>query len=255
VFNKAGTYTVGNDLNATQTAHPNCIEIAASSSILNLKEFAIIGAGDGIGIGILIRKGADHVIVAGGDEGDTPPPNDAGPNGEPFPSTQTVVTQWDIGIQSEGDFSVIGLFKNIGGNIFQPNFGNTTAGILFNGSKNSVAGDCHSSYNGQAGVIVRNSPGVHLFNFSAIGNQESGVWFDHSDDGTISTASAAGNGQYGIWMLGSSRNVVIDYNGTSGNRSTGILLGCGPPSATATTTATRTASRIQARRVTPPTAS
>jgi hypothetical protein len=75
---------------------------------------------------------------------------------------------------------------------------------------------------------VRNSPGVRLFNFSSIGNGESGVWFERSNDGTISTASAAGNGQYGMWFLGSSRNVVIDCNGTSGNRNTGILLGCGP---------------------------
>ena len=80
---------------------------------------------------------------------------------------------------------------------------------LFNGSQNSVTGDFHSSYNGQAGVIVRNSPDVRLFNFSSIGNGESGVWFDHSNDGTTSTASAADNAQYRIWFLGSSRNVVI----------------------------------------------
>jgi hypothetical protein len=111
------------------------------------------------------------------------------------------------------------------GNIFQQNFGNTTAGILFNGSRNSVAGDFHASYIGQAGIIVRNSPGARLFNFSAVGNAESGVWLDRSDDGTISTESAAGNGKYG--MLGPSRNVVIDCNGTAGNGDTGILLGCG----------------------------
>ena len=81
---------------------------------------------------------------------------------------------------------------------------------------------------------MRNSPGVRLFNLSAIGNAESGLWFDHSDDGTISTASAAGNGKYGMWLLGSSRTVVIDCNGTSGNGNTGILLGCGPVKCTGT---------------------
>src|SRR5262249_21390789 len=50
---------------------------------------------------------------------------------------------------------------------------------------------------------------------------------DNSDDGTISTATAAGNGKYGIWLFGSSRNVITDCNGTSGNGDTGILLGCG----------------------------
>src|SRR5262249_28487710 len=104
---------------------------------------------------------------------------------------------------------------------------NRTAGILFDGAKNSVAGSFQASYNGVAGIIVRNSPGVRLFNFSATKNQQSGVWFDHSDDGTITTAGAANNATYGIWLFGSSRNTIIDCNNTSGNGDTGILLGCG----------------------------
>src|SRR5262245_18779711 len=152
---KTGKYTVANDLSASQTTQQVCIEITASNSILNLKGFAIVGDGDGIGIAI--RNGVTRAVVVGGDEGPATPPNDAGTNDQDFPAAQGVVARWDVGIQDEGDYSFIALFKNLGGNIFQQNMGNATAGILFKGAKNSVAGDFHASYNGQAGIIVRNS--------------------------------------------------------------------------------------------------
>lgn len=224
---KAGTYTVANELTASQTASPNCIEIAASHSILNLKGNAVIGNGDGTGIGILIHNGADHVVVEGGDEGNATPPDDGGTNGQDFPAAQAVVTQWNIGIEDDGDYAAIELFKDIGGNIFQQNQGNATAGIVLNSAQHSIVGALHASYNGQTGIKLSHSSGVRLFNFSAIGNHHAGVWLDSSDDNLIATGSVAGNGQYGMWLLQSSRNLVIDCNGTSGNGDTGILLGCG----------------------------
>jgi parallel beta-helix repeat protein len=228
VITTSDTYTVANDLNADQTKKPNCIEIAASYSILNLKGFAVIGSGYyGSSVGILIRKGADHVVVQGGDEAGATQANDAGTNGQDFPGAQAVVTQWNYGIEDDGDDAVIELFKQLGGNIFQQHDGNATAGILLNGVKRSIASDLQASYNGQAGVIVKDSTGTSLFNLSTIGNQESGIWLDSSDDSTIGTASAAGNGTYGIWLMQSSRNLVVNANGTSGNGDTGILLGCG----------------------------
>lgn len=227
VITKANTYTVENDLSASDTSQPNCIEIAADHSILNLKGFAVIGKGDGTGIGILIRNGAVHVVVEGGDEGSTAPPDDAGINGQDFPDAQAVVTQWNIGIEDDGDNAVIALFKDIGGNIFQQTFGNATAGIFINGAKGSTAVDFHASYNGVTGVMVKNSSGIRLSNLSAIGNQKTGVFLDSSDDNSIGTASAAGNSKYGMWLLGSSRNIISNCNGTSGNGDTGILLGCG----------------------------
>ena len=228
VITSTGTYTVANDLNADQTSKPNCIEIAAPYSILNLKGFSVIGSGYyGSSIGILIRKGADHVVVEGGDEGTSTPANDAGMNGQYVPGAQSVVTQWNIAIEDDGDDAAIELFKDLGGNIFQQHNGNATAGILFNGVKRSLAANFLASYNGQAGVIVKNSSGIHVSNLSTIGNQESGIWLDSSDDSTIATASAAGNGKYGIWLYDSSQNRIVDCNGTSGNGDTGILLGCG----------------------------
>ena len=219
---KAGTYTVANELTASQSTQDVCIEITASYSILNLKGFALVGDGDGIGIAI--RNGVTHAVVVGGDEGPATPPDDAGTNDQDFPSAQAVVTRWDVGIQDEGDYSFIALFRDLGGNIFQQT-GNATAGILFKGAKNSVAGDFRAAFNGQAGVIVRNSSGVRLFNLSAINNRQTGVWFDHSDDGVLSTATAASNDQYGIWLFSASRNLITDCNGTTGNGDTGILLG------------------------------
>jgi parallel beta-helix repeat protein len=119
------------------------------------------------------------------------------------------------------------LFKAIGGNIFQQQSGNSDAGILINGAKRSVAADLQSSYNGAEGVRVKDSPGVRLSNLSAVSNQKSGIWLDNASDATISTATAASNGRYGIWLLGSSRDLITDCNGTSGNGDTGILIGCG----------------------------
>jgi hypothetical protein len=191
VITKSGTYIVGNDLAASQTGHPNCIEIAADHSILNLKGFSVIGSGDGSGIGILIRNGAVHALVEGSDEGSTTPPDDAGANGNDFPAAQAVVTQWNIGIEDDADDAVIGLFKDLGGNIFQQQFGNATAGLVFKGAKGSVAADFHASYNGSAGVVLKDSSSIRLSNFSAIGNQETGVSLDSSNDNSIGTASAA----------------------------------------------------------------
>jgi parallel beta-helix repeat protein len=226
VITKADTYIVANDLYASQTSRPNCIEIAAPYSILNLKGFAVIGNGYyGSTIGILIRKDANHVLVEGGDEASAAAPSDAGVNGIDFPAAQAVVTQWNIGIEDDGDDAAIELFKDIGGNIFQQNNGNDT-GVLLNGVKRSIVADLHASYNGQAGIVVKDSTGANLFNLSAIGNHQTGIWLDSSNDSTIGTASASGNGKYGMWLEESSRNTIVNCNGTSGNGDTGILLGC-----------------------------
>ncbi len=227
VVTKPNTYLVQNDLSASDTSQPICIEISASDSILNLQGNAVIGSGNGSGIGILIDKNATHVLVEGGIEGSTAPADDAGIDGMEFPNAQAVVTQWNVGIEDDGDNAVIALFKNIGGNIFQQTFGNTTAGIFFNGAKGSVAVDFLASYNGADGVMLKNSSGIRMSNFSTISNTTAGVLLDGSTDNSIGTASASSNGKYGFWLLGSSRNLISNCNGTSGNGDTGILLGCG----------------------------
>ena len=73
VITQSKIYVAASHLSANQTDQPNCIEIAARKAILNLRGFAVTGRGDGTGIGILIRKGADHVIVEGGLEADNTP--------------------------------------------------------------------------------------------------------------------------------------------------------------------------------------
>src|SRR5215471_16817676 len=67
VIDSTNTYEVDNNLSATQTKAPNCIEIAADHTVLNLKGWEI--QGNGTGVGILIRRSADHTVIQGGDEG------------------------------------------------------------------------------------------------------------------------------------------------------------------------------------------
>jgi Right handed beta helix region len=227
VITTSDTYTVAKNLNASQTRRPNCIEIQADHAILNLKGNSVTGDGSD-GIGILIRSGADHAVVEGGDEGAAPPADDAGTNGKAFPNAQGVVTQWNIGIEDDADDAVIGLFKNIGGNIFQQHGGNKTAGIYLNGVKHSVAMNFQASYNGQDGVKVSNSARVSLSNFTTAGNTRAGVSFNSSNNDTIATVTVANNGKYGFWLLSSKGNLITDANGTANNGRVGILLGCGP---------------------------
>lgn len=221
VITHTGTYEVANDLSASQTNAPNCIEIAASRSILNLKGFAVTG--DGTGIGILIRPGADHVVVQGGDEGTRPR---RAPDDECMSdATQSTVTQWNTAIEDDGDNAVIELLS-LGATDVQP-MGNTTAGIVFSSVHGSLASDFIACSNGLAGVIVRNSNGSNLSNFSAVSNDQYGLWLDSANDSTVATAAAASNGRYGMWLKQSSRNVIVNCNGTTNNGDTGILIGCG----------------------------
>lgn len=223
VITHANTYTVANDLSAGQTDRANCIEIAADHSILNLKGFSVIGNGNGTGTGILIRHGADHVVVQGADEtqqlrirDDDP----CAPSGH-----QAIVNRWNVAIEDDAEDAVIELFDGLGGNASQPS-GNATAGILMNNGNRSVAGDFIACYNGVAGVLVKNSSGSTLFNFTSNSNQAYGVWLDSSNDSRIGTASVGNNGSYGVWLMRSSRNVIDNY-GASQNGDTGTLIGCG----------------------------
>jgi hypothetical protein len=229
VITSTGTYEVQNDLNANQTNAPNCIEISADHAILNVKGFAVLGNGNGIGI--LIRRSANHAVVQGGDESSAPVENRLTGSVYQPASPQGKVFGWSVGIEDDADYSVIELFARLGGNIFQQTGNNT--GLFLNGAHGSVASDFDASYNQVAGVIARNSSGLALSNFSATGSnpqgniQPIGVWFDSTNDSTITTASMAANHVYGLWLARSSRNVVLDANGTSGNQDTGILIGCG----------------------------
>jgi hypothetical protein len=224
VITHADTYLAVNDLSAAQTQQPNCIEIAASNAILNLNGVHVDGNGDGTGIGILIRKGADNVIVEGGIQSNNTPA--ANPAAGVEPMGQATVNLWNIGIEDDGNNAIIALFSRIGGNFFGQN-GNSTAGVFLNGVKDSFIGIINASFNSKFGVLLRNSTGVTLANFSAGSNKETGLKFESSSDSSVGPGGAEGNGKYGMWLMSSSRNTIHDSNGNMSNGDTGILLSDG----------------------------
>jgi hypothetical protein len=231
VITASDTYLVGNDLSAAQTSKPNCIEIAASNSILNVDGFKVLGKDNGTGIGILIRKGADNVIVEGGKEINNIPPENPTADDPPATSAQAKVNLWRIGIEDDGDNAIIALFSDFGGSLLQnsPNFvpkGNSFAGVFVNGVKDSFIGIFNASYNGKYGVLMRNSSGVTLANFTAAFNMETGLKLESSNGTSIGPAGGSSNGKYGMWLASSSRNTIHDSNGNSFNGDTGILLSC-----------------------------
>jgi hypothetical protein len=209
---------VTDDLSASQSNAPNCIEVAASGARLNLDAHSLTG--NGTGIGVLIRHGADHVVVQGkANSGQAYVLDD-----DPCATTgQGIVTGWNVAVEDDGDYAVIELFSQLGGAVG----GNATAGILLNGVHGSLASNFNACDNGVAGVIVRNSSLASLTNYTVAHNTQSGVWSDSSNDSTYGACTSIGNGKYGYWLMRSSRNVILDANGTAMNGDTGILIGCG----------------------------
>ncbi len=225
VITKADTFVVANDLSAAQTSAPNCIEIAASNATLNVRGFKILGNNNGKGIGILIRPGAENVIVEGASLGD--------PSAKPpvLPSPQAKVNLWNIGIEDDGNNAIIAMFQDIGGSLVMGNpnaepKGNGTAGIVLNGVTNSFIGTFNANFNGQFGVLVKNSTGVTVAVFTALSNKDTGLKLDSSNDASIGPGGAQKNGRFGMWLLGSSNNTIHDSNGNFSNGDTGIRLSC-----------------------------
>ena len=196
-------YTVANDLSATQTTEPICIEIAKDHAILNTMSFNLTGSG--FGTGILIDKGADHVIVEGAQEtsAEEPPP-------------QSIIQQWNIGIEDDANDATI-LEWNIKNNI--------TTGIVLNHVTNSIVGDLVAVGNGTNGIEVDHSSKVEVTNETTTGNGEIGLRLDSSDNNHLSTASAL-SGVLGALLFSSSNNVVYDFAFVN-NSNTGLVVGCG----------------------------
>ncbi len=219
-------YTVANNLSASAT-QPNCIEIAKNHAILNLKGFRVIGKNTGIGI--LIRNGADHVIVEGGDEAENDPPQNPTAN-EPAdsPNTQAVVSKWNIGIEDDADDAIIELFNSIGGEHLLPGHsdGNATAGVFLNQVKNSVIGDFRASFNGKYGVMLKHCSKVEINNVTTEQNGDTGIWLDSSNNNRIGPATSPANGKLGTWLSVSSDNVIHDAANAS-NSDSGLVVGCG----------------------------
>jgi len=221
-------YELDNNLSANQTKEPNCIEIDAPRAILNLKGMRVIG--NGTGIGILIREDAHHVIVEGGDEAQESNP-------------QAVVSQWDVGLQDDGDDSVILLFRGFGGERIlgckvEPCHtpGNTTGGVLLKGVSHALFGTSRASFNGKFGVkltasLIKKKPAKHtskgtVFNLTTESNGDTGVMLDSSPDDFLGTITSVANTKYGMWLLSAPDNLIIDST-VAGSRKAGILLGGG----------------------------
>ncbi len=210
VIDTTGTYEVANDLDSTQglTANNSCIEIAADHVILNAKGFAIIGAGSGTGI--LIQNSAGFAVVQGTDAG---------------AADQAIINSWNVGIEDNANNSVIELFRQIGGNLFNQH-GNTKAGILLKTASNTTLDDFNASFNGESGVEIRNGSGNRLLNFDTISNGASGVLLRSSNENTLTNCTSNSNGAYGVDLDNSSQNQIFTSSlNTNGND--GLLLGCG----------------------------
>ena len=217
VITHADTYVAVNDLTATQS-NQTCIEIAASSAILNLKGFNVLGKNDGTGTGILIDQKAQHVIVEGADKA---PPMDEVAGG------MASVSQWNIGIEDDGDAAIIALFSQIGGTADPSTPGNATGGVFLNGVKDSMVGLFNANLNGNYGVMLSNTTHVTLFNVSANANADTGIELNSSNGTSFGPGGAESNGRYGIWLQSSSNNTIHDSNGNMMNMDTGILLAGG----------------------------
>jgi parallel beta-helix repeat protein len=217
-------YEAANNLTASQTDQPNCIEIAAPRAILNLKGMRVIG--NGSGIGILIRRKAHHVIVEGGDEAQESNP-------------QAVVSQWDVGLQDEADDAVIELFRTFGGEHLLPDGvspGNTTGGVLMKGVWRTVLGDARAQLNGKFGVKLtgsaekgqgsKNTSDITIFNITTNENMDSGVIVDSASNNFLGQGTSSGNANYGFLLRSSPDNLVVN-NALSGNKKVGVLLGNG----------------------------
>jgi len=222
VIRSSNTFLVMRDLDATAT-NQTCIEIAASNVNLNTEGRHIFGKNDGTGTGIKIDAGANRVIVEGTDlEKDTP---------------QSEVSQWNIGIEDDGDRAVIARFKAIGGvgllledggNCHtQPHTpGNSAGGVLLNKVVRSFVGDLNANFNGSFGVMVQQSQGVTLANLSGDQNKDTGIKLVSSNNVSIGPGGAECNDANGITLISSSHNRIHDSNGNEMNGDTGILLTC-----------------------------
>src|SRR5579871_2939746 len=217
VIASPGIYLAANTLVAS-ASNQTCIEITsrASGAILNLNGFNMFGS-DGTGTGILIDKGASRVIVEGGIESGsgTAMAHDGGPaEGPPCGAAvagQAQVSRWNIGIEDDGDDAIIALFSSVGG-VFalpRPTPGNTSAGVMLNGVRNSFVGDLQADYN-QSGLVVRDSTDVSIANFTSCFNTVDGLDLVSAIGTTVGPGGCESNGRYGVHLVAASRTTIHD---------------------------------------------
>lgn len=203
------TYTVIDDLDATQglTKGGNCLEVSAKHVILDLQGHAIIG--NGTGIGILILNSASNTTVQGTDATET---------------GQAIVNGWGTGVEVDADNVVIELFRQIGGNTFNPH-GNAGDGILLKGATNTTVANFNASFNGATGVDVQGGGRNRFMNCDSISNVANGVILASSNVNMISNCTIIANTGYGVWLNSSNQNQIFTSS-VNANGKIGVLVGC-----------------------------
>jgi len=204
-----GTYTVSDDLNASQglTKAGNCLEVSASQVILDLQGHAIIG--NGAGIGILIQNSAADTTVQGTDLTET---------------GQAIINGWGTGLEDDANNVVIELFRQIGGNNFNPT-GNAGDGVLLQNASGVTVANFNASFNGGTGVEVNGGGNNRIMNCDSISNAATGVILASSNVNTITNCTISGNTAYGVWLNSASQNQIFT-SALNGNGQIGLLVGC-----------------------------
>ena len=204
-----GTFTVMNDLNASQglTKDGSCLEISADHVILSLRGNALIGNGSGTGLKIL--SGGHDSTVQGTD---------------PTETAQAIINSWKVGIENDANNVVIELFRQIGGNQFNQHGNSGDAIDLVNASNTTVA-NFNASFNGGTGINIQGGSNNRVMNCDSISNVGTGMILANSNTNSIINCTIAANNGYGIWLNSAGQNQIFTSSIT-GNGKIGLLVGC-----------------------------
>ena len=185
----------------------NCLEVSADHVILDLQGHAIIGTGTGIGI--LIQSSAHDTVVQGTDLTET---------------GQAIINTWGVGLEDDANNVVIELFRQIGGNNFNPH-GNAGDAVLLQNATGVTVANFNASFNGGTGVDIQGGSDNRVFNCDSISNAGNGVIVASSNINTISNCSINGNTGYGVWLNTANQNQIFTSS-LNGNGKIGVLVGC-----------------------------
>ncbi|MFZ0677931.1 right-handed parallel beta-helix repeat-containing protein [Candidatus Binatus sp.] len=204
-----GTYTVTDDLASNQglTKAGNCLEVSADHVILDVQGHAIIGSGTGIGI--LIQNSAHDTVVQGTDLTET---------------GQSIINTWGVGLEDDANNVVIELFRQIGGNNFNPH-GNAGDAVLLQNATGVTVANFNASFNGGTGVDIQGGSDNRILNCDSISNAGNGFIVASSNVNTISNCSINGNTGYGVWLNSANQNQIFTSS-LNGNGKIGVLVGC-----------------------------
>ncbi len=181
----AGTYTVANDLAASQgmTALGDCIDVSVSGVTLNLEGYNVENDNGNGNVGIHVLKGASGTTIIGGLDGVNLQSSQVS---NVYNLSLSFIEDWNIGLESDG--------------------------------ANTVAGHFVADYNA-IGVLVQKATGNSITGFGSVDNYEYGVWLNGATGSRVtSSVDAVINGcQYIGIYLGSNKPDDVGNNPPSGS--------------------------------------